>query len=62
MRKTTKDTNCSNCAHWMLTNRKDKHGVCRRYPPVIVAGNESEFVAQPGTVDTDTCGEWKAGQ
>lgn len=61
---------CVNCLHWQeLTQAQDevRHGVCRRFPPVIVSvtdeeGNVSPCAIQPPTDPQDLCGEWKAGQ
>lgn len=59
-------TNCGGCEHW-LVNAQVGGGLCRRYPPTILAIpgadalGRSQVVIQaffPPVTKEMTCGEW----
>jgi hypothetical protein len=56
---------CERCRHWHeLTETRDeeRHGLCRRFPPIPVMDEEGVTSIYPFTAPDETCGEYGAQQ
>ena len=52
--------NCRQCRFLQLDHARNEAGYCRRYPPVLIGGDDEAMFCFPIVAVDEWCGEFKA--